>query len=215
MSDTVEHSFNYFGKEVSALCSKIATPVIITGLFRDLLIRQFSDPNNLRESRLRHLLWDDTNGSKILVESIHRWRPETTQKRPAIILKRNAYRNTRVTVGEQYQGAPGDTQGNTRYITLWSGTHTLFCLAGSGAEAELLSTEVQQSLTEFAPLMSSYIPRLHRMHVAEVGPVAEIEESQETSVVPVTVFYQYEQGWILKMQAPRLMNVAINLITDC
>lgn len=207
-------TLQYFGKTISSLCATLPTPIILTGLFRDVLCRHFIQADNIQDPQLQGLVWTNNDQTGILIESIHRWLPATTGKRPAIIIKRNAYRNSRATIGDRYQGTPGDQEGNYRYTTHWAGSHTLFCLGRSGAQAELLSTEVQRELTQFAPELLS-LPYLHRLQVVEVGEISEVEEAHEHFAVPVTVLYQYEQNWKIRLQAPRLMQVSTELIHQC
>lgn len=112
------------------------------------------------------------------------------------------------------QGNPADRQGNPHYATYWIGSHTLFCIGGSGAQAELLATEVQREMTEFGPVIHK-VMGLHRFQAAEVGEIGELEESTENFVVPVTVAYAFEQRWILLQQAPRLSAISLSMILEC
>src|SRR6516225_10135713 len=72
---------------VSSICSKGWRPILITGLLRDLLVRHFSTPLNLTEFDLRKYVWKKDERTGILIESIHRWRGDLVEKRPALILK--------------------------------------------------------------------------------------------------------------------------------
>jgi len=96
---------------------------------------------------------------------------------------------------------------------MWVGSHTLFCIGGTGAQAEVLATEVQRELTEFA---SHYLRNmhLHRFQVVEVGAVGELEEATENFVVPVTVGYAFMQNWTVAQQAPTLHHVSLSLILE-
>jgi hypothetical protein len=132
---------------LSTLCSLGWRPIMITGLVRDLMIRHFSTPANIEEADLRSVLWHDLPSTGILIESIHRWRGDLVEKRPAVIVKRNAQQNVRLGVADRL-GA--DEQGHLSYQTFWVGSHTLFCIHGSGASVEILATEVQRELTQFA-----------------------------------------------------------------
>ena len=203
----------FTGTAVSSLCHVLARPIVLTGMFRDILVRHFQ-PDNVEEPALRHLVWRKDLTTNILIESIHRWRPQLTEARPAVIIKRNAYSNRRVGIGDRMQGNPADRRGNPHQATYWVGSHTLFCIGGSGAQAELLATEVQREFTEFGmPIQRSM--GLHRFQVMEVGEIGELEESTENFVVPVTIGYVYEQRWIVLQQAPRLSSVSLSMILEC
>jgi hypothetical protein len=195
------------------MCHLLARPLVLTGFLRDYLVRHFQ-AMTIEDNALRHLIWKNDLTTPILIESIHRWRPQLTEARPAVIIKRNAYSNRRVGIGDRMQGNPADRLGNAHFATYWLGSHTLFCLGGSGAQAELLATEVQRELTEFGPVIQRAVG-LHRYQVVEVGEVGELEESTENFVVPVAVAYAFEQKWVLLSQAPRLAHVSLSMILEC
>jgi len=202
------------GTTFSSLCSLMMRPVIMTGVLRDIFMRHFTAWGNIEEPDLRQLVWRSGETTSILIESAYRWRPELTEFRPAVLIKRNTLQNQRRGIGDQQMGNLADAFGHEHYATFWVGSHTLFCVGGSGAQAELLGTEVQRHLTEFsrAFLMSF---GLLRFQVTQVGAVAELEESRENWVVPVTVGYGYEERWKIIEQAPRLHSVSLSLITEC
>lgn len=199
--------------KVSALCSYGMRPHVMTGLLRQLLISHLSDPDNIEEPKLRkHALdtgpWrpSDTglNNSGFLVESITRWQPNTADQRPAILIKRNGWKWEKVGIGN-YAGSDVAT-GTQHYTGLWNGSHTLFCLAPSGVETELLTTEVVKFLLHFSPLIMQQMDLL-RFYVAEVGGVGEVQEVIEGYAVPITVAYVAEEAWSLQPYAPRLKRI--------
>ena len=61
--------------------------LMITGLLRDLLVRHFASPLQIEEDDLKHLVWQEGERTGILIESIHRWRGDLVEKRPAVIIK--------------------------------------------------------------------------------------------------------------------------------
>lgn len=145
-----------------------------------------------------------------MIESIHRWRGDLAEKRPAILIKRNQYSNTRMTVGDQ---AGTDAQGNRQYVTWWTGSHTLFCIHASGASAEVLATEVQREITQFAPVILQTLG-LFRLVVTDVGAISEIEEAKESFVIPVNVTWAYQEFWTIKHEALRLRSVGLSTLLD-
>lgn len=203
----------FIGASFSNLCSLLPRPLLLTGFFRDVLIRHFSSIDYIEAPELQRLIWQRGEQTNILIEAIHRWVPELTEHRPGVIIKRNAYANRRFGIGDRHHGPSADTVGNPHYATFWVGSHTLFCLGGSGAQAELLATEVQRELTEFGPVILKSLS-LHRFQVTEVGAIAELEEATENFVVPVTVGYAYEQRWLIKRQAPTLRTISLSTILD-
>jgi hypothetical protein len=184
-------------------------PLMITGFFRDLLTRHFQ-PENIQSRDLANYIWRDDMTTGILIESIHRWRGDLAEKRPAILIKRNQYSNTRMTIGDQ---AGTDAQGNRQYVTWWTGSHTLFCIHASGASAEVLATEVQREITQFAPVILQTLG-LFRLVVTDVGAISEIEEAKESFVIPVNVTWAYQEFWTIKQEALRLRSVGLSTLLD-
>jgi hypothetical protein len=197
------------GVQISTLCQMGLQPIMLTGFFRDLLIRHFQ-PENIQSRDLANYIWREDMTTGILIESIHRWRGDLAEKRPAILIKRNQYSNTRMTVGDQ---AGTDAQGNRQYVTWWTGSHTLFCIHASGASAEVLATEVQREITQSAPVILQTLG-LFRLVVTDVGAISEIEEAKESFVIPVNVTWAYQELWTIKQEALRLRSVGLSTLLD-
>lgn len=200
------------GRDFSAICSLRPRPLIMTGVFRDILMRHFADPDHIEEPDLRKLVWNPTSTTGILIETHTRWRPELTQMRPGVIVKRNAFANVRRGIDDRRQG-PADISGNEHYNTFWTGSHTLFCIARTGAQVELLASEVQRELTQFGPAMRAVL-HLLRIRCTQYGSPAKLEESQENWAVPVTVGYAYEEAWTIRPDAPTLSHLSLSLINE-
>lgn len=197
------------GVQISSLCEMGLQPILITGLLRDLLIRHFQE-GNIESKDLQRYVWRNDLTTGILIESIHRWRGDLAEKRPAILIKRNQYSNTRMTIGDQ---AGEDQWGNRQYATWWTGSHTLFCIHASGASAEILATEVQREITQFAPVLLQTIG-LFRLMVTDVGPISEIEEAKESFVIPVNVAWAYQETWKVKVDSLRIRGIQLNSLLD-
>ena len=210
---------HYIGPDLSALSELLDYPILLTGFFRDHFARHFgalpSDTaaKGVEQKSLQHLIWRDGERTSILIESLTRWDPTTTGNRPAILIKRNAYKNRRVGSGDRKQAPSADQHGHAHFGTFWVGSHTLFCLGESGAQAEALSTEVRRDLAEFAPaILKTFY--LHRFQVVEVGPISELEESTENFMVPVTIGWAFQESWQLLQQAPRLKTISLSYLLD-
>jgi len=184
-------------------------PIMLTGFFRDLLVRHFQ-PENIQSRDLANYIWREDMTTGILIESIHRWRGDLAEKRPAILIKRNQYSNTRMTIGDQ---AGTDAQGNRQYVTWWTGSHTLFCIHASGANAEVLATEAQREITQSAPMILQTLG-LFRLVVTDVGAISEIEEAKESFVIPVNVTWAYQELWTITQEALRLRSVGLSTLLD-
>ena len=195
---------------VSSLCSYGIRPHVMTGLLRQLLIAHFADVDNIAEPQLRQKFIDlgawkqDENGlnnSGILIESITRWLPNDVDNRPAILIKRGSWTWQKTGIGDK---AGFDVfSGANKYHGLWQGSHTLYCLAATGLEAELLTVEVVKFLQHFSPWIREQMSFM-RLFVSEVGGLSEVQEVVQGYAVPVTVTYVAEEAWELQPAAPRL-----------
>jgi len=186
-------------------------PLLITGILRDVLKHHFNTEENIEHPHLREHLWTPGRDTGILIESIHRWREELVEMRPAVIIKRNAMRNTRIVRGD-LQGIDG--QGDSNYTTLWVGSHTLFCIHGTGASTENLATEVQREMTQFGPFIAKSFD-FYKFQCTEVGAVTEMEEATENFVVPITIGWAYQETWRLVAETHKLSAINFKFDFNC
>ena len=208
--------------EPDSLCANGWQPLYLTGLFRDILIRHFSSVDNLRSTDLSQFIWKDGSDSGILIESVYRWRGDLVEKRPAILIKRNAYRQKRLGINDEVTGVgisdalyKNERGATTLHTVNWVGSHTIFCIHGTGASCEILASEVVDELTVFAPAIRQQLS-LEDFQLTEVGEINELEEASENYVIPVTVGWVYNKTWELKLESLPLRKVAYNIdVGDC
>lgn len=200
---------------ISELCGYGMRPHVVTGVLRQLLIAHFADANNIEDPLLRQKFIDsgawqvDENGlndTGILIESITRWTPNSANKRPAVLIKRNSWQWQKLAIGD-LTGHDYST-GEKSYTGLWQGSHSLYCIAAWGLETELLATEVVRFLTHFSPWIREQM-NFKRFMVTEVGGVGEVKEVVQGYAVPVTVSYVAEESWSLQPYAPRLKRIVL------
>ena len=176
------------------LCPYYPRPQILTATFVQWMIQHFSSINNLEQTPLRNKIYDKIiRESGILITTDTAFEPEKLEKRPAIVVKRNAWRGLRLGIGNRMMGAV-EPDGNEYFSKLWQGSHTLFCLGGEGAEAEILASEVAREVNGFSEVVRKAVD-LHRLEVLDLGPSAKLEEASENYVIPVTVAYAWQDRW--------------------
>lgn len=182
----------------------------ITGVIRDILARHFGNPDNIEIPALQRYVWQPGDRTAIQIESLNRWHGQLASFRPALIIKFNGQQNQRITIGDQ---AGYDEHGQLLYNTLWHGSHTVFCLATAGAAAELLSVEVRRELHNWHPVI---VPSLQilRWQVAEIGQTGQLEEANDTWVVPVTVHWTFQDTWKVSLESLKLLKVPIQFIVN-
>ncbi len=174
-----------------------------------MLIQHFADTRNILNQFLRQRLerdgvWSAEAATGILIESIHKWRPELTQSRPAIILQEGEWQWMRVGIGDR-RGE--DYRSGKRFFGgYWKGSHTLFALGNEGAEALILATEVMKVLLWYGAEIASQL-ELQRFVPVSIGKVSALKEATENYVVPVSVAYVVPEFWYLQPEAPRLKQI--------
>lgn len=199
---------------ISSLCSYGTRPLAMTGFFRQLLLDHYVDPKHIEDPKLRYRLeevgaWkpgpQGTVESGIVIESITHWKPETAMQRQSLVIKRNAWQWDRVLPGD----SDGDDHvtGHQYYRGFWRGSHTVFAVAGTGAEAETLAFETQRFFLHFGPLIVEQM-NLHRFVPVGMDALHKVEEVAEHYVVPVTVAYAAEEMWRIEPYAPRLKRIS-------
>jgi len=204
MSDPQIHDPN----KVSNWCSIAPRPHLMTGFFREWFINHFANEDNIEAKELRGKLWKAVPSTDIVIESITQWRPDLTQKRLAIIIKRNDWQVQRISIDDRVHGSIASS-GYKEHSVLITGSHTFFCIAGRGTEAEILAAEVYREMMQFGPIIRDELD-LKRFVVVGVGSLFELEESKENFGVPVTVSYVADENWKLVPQAPVLKRIVLS-----
>lgn len=201
------------GRTLRALCQLIPSPILMDGLFRNYFTDHFSQPTRIEQPDLQELIWANNDTTGIVIEVIQKWDPTQANRRPQIVIKRNAYANRKVGFGNRQQMHPGDKEGNPHFSTFWVGSHTLFALGSTGAQANLLGTEIQRELTQFASELLTGL-NLEQFDVTEIGALSLIEEADDVFACPITVAYTYNEHWSVRMQAPRLRRISLSRLLE-
>lgn len=192
----------------------------MTGMLRQWMILHFADPANIADPLKRNVwVWKqdpskrgeaDPKTSGIVIEPNTKYDTNFTETRPAVIIKRQKWRQQKVGINNQLLGEVGPA-GETYYANYWLGAHTLFCIASKPAEAEALAIEVYAELNEFAAAVRKALG-LHRFEVTDVDEIGILEESGQSFVVPVTIAYAVEESWTLRSEAPFLQRFDVALL---
>ena len=194
-------------EEISSLKTTTLRAHILTGVLYRLLAQQFSDPErNLEDSRLHGYQWDeDPTKTRILIDPVYKWNVKNVQQRPGLLVKRGSIRPQKLGIAHGFGAHPNR---GARKSVLYAGSHTIFCIGKNGAEVDLIGQEVFRNLVEFSPVILEDLD-FHRFMPNELGAVAELEESAEHFVAPVTIEWIYEQPWRLQTEAPWLKGLLL------
>lgn len=201
--------------DVPNLCSYGKRPLLMTGLFVQLLRQAFAAAQLIEEPMLRGgpspPVWTpDPLTSGLAVESATTWKPQLSMARPALVVRRNGWQVTRLGIGDRLQGYAEDIQGDEHYSTFLQGSHTVFAI-GDELQPEVLAAEVYRGMIQFGPVVRRYF-NLHRFVVAEIGPMGRLQEAEGSYAVPVTVAYAFEDGWRVTPQSPYLQHITLSSI---
>ena len=179
---------------------------LITGTLLDLSRAHFGS-GEIADPGLRGLVWSRSPDSPILIQSVGDWSPDMEEKRPAIVIKRNAFSGRKLAINQGNTGQ-GSATGQA-FARQYVGSTTLFCLAQNDSTTDRLANEIGFQLEEFAPVIRREL-KLHKLELLEVGAAAELEEAHETVAVPLVVGYCFERRWQLLPQALRVR--VLNLV---
>ena len=194
---------------VPTLFSLGLRPHIMTGFFREWLTFHFSAATYIEHPELRGLLWSQTmSQAKLQIESITRYKPQATEQRPSIIIRREDWSTLRLGIDNRMQGG-FDLTGADHFAILLQGAHTLFCLSRNAQEAELLASEVSREFLQFGEVIRQQLG-LVRFEVAGTGKLGELEEARENYAAPVTVGYVVEEKWKVFLSAPVLKRLVLS-----
>jgi hypothetical protein len=191
---------------VNSLCELGPRPLVMQGWLRLWLTGHFQKANlEDQDQTIQKMLWRPDATTGIMIESNTRWVPELTELRPAVILKRGAWRRIRLGIADRMLGY-FQIDGQEVYANLWQGSHTLFCIASKGGEVEKLAAEVYRELNEFGPAFREVL-NLMRFEVTEVGEIMILEEARQNFVVPVVVAYAFTEQWHLNREVPVMRRI--------
>lgn len=219
-------------QEASSICTMQHPALALTGIFVQMLRHHFSDPDRLNYNgentftddthqtstrELEGYVWlPDSRETKIQIQSVFKLNLQDIERRPALYVKRNELRPRKISINHGMStGAVKNADGSLKRIdgefhsVLILGSHTVFCVGRSGAEAELLGQEVFELMLQFGPLLRSEL-KFQQFEIAQCGEVSILEESTTHYAVPVVAAYAFPRSWRIEKVAPFLKTVAVD-----
>lgn len=181
-------------------CQSDWQPLVVEGWLRQWLGQHFSAAANINAPDLQDKIWRPDETTKILIESVGRWRPQLTEKRPGILLRNQGVQALQLGLGNRIMGSGGTDAAREVFQVLVRGTHTLFCIGGEYGECELLGYEVFRTLLRFGIKFVERYGALSRITPPQMGPVGKLEEASEHFAAPVSFSYVYWETWELAPQ---------------
>ena len=197
-------------KDVSSLYSTGLKPIIVQGIILRLMKALFARTDNLLSPALREYEWKkNSKETKIHIVPVYNWNIDTLQARPAIVVKRNAWKTRKIGIGDGMRTAvdwdlnneDNRPLGHPTLRIAVEGSTTVFVISKLAAECELLATEVFIHLVQYAPVIRCEF-NFDIFNVAELGGIAKLDESEEYFVIPITIAYAVVDSWKLIKEAP-------------
>lgn len=152
-------------------------------------------------------------GSRILIEAEYARNDKNVQQRPAIYVKREPVRNSRISM--QNRATPGLNpvtgvfDGEKHQVNI-EGTHSIICVGLTGTEAENIAEEVYFRMLHYQSLIRDDF-RLSWFFVDGTSPVQEIPaESRKAFYVVVTCSWKHVHRWMVIPEAPLIKRLNIN-----
>ncbi len=220
--------------QADSLCSTNHPSQILTGILIRILREHFSNSANLEYNgeneyrsntdltptrQLQDYVWNQENNlTKIQIQAVWDYNPQDIQRRPALYIKRNTLQPQKIAIANGFTLGPRrdknnkivEVRGEYQSVQIL-GSHTVFCVGTTGAEAELLGMEVMNQLMMFGSLIEKDM-KFNRFGVLEVGEVALLDEFDAHFVVPVVVGYGFPWTWRIGQIAPWLKTLSISVV---
>src|SRR5947209_6309052 len=174
-------------------CALGPVPIAMDKVLRRFYTNLFSDPANLenKSPAVQKMVWRPDATTGIAIEPAYAWVPELTEKRPGVIIRRGGWK--RVKVGIDDRMVPKASDGKRYHGNLWQGSHTLFCVAGAGPEADMLLAEAYRAINQFGPVLREKLG-LMQLQVMEAGEQVILEgEARENFAAPINLAYAYQE----------------------
>lgn len=177
------------------------------------MLDHFSDPQNIEHEQFRERLWDREPCDRGLEIEVHyKWDPTIANKRPSVTIRNNAWRSVKLGINNQ---TGVNDQGHETFAKLMQGSHTLFCIAKEGPEAQILTAEIYRYLLGFAPVIRHYF-NLIAFEMLEVGDLALLKEANGAYARPITVMYAWMEEWTLFHHQPWLKRFQLSdIVPTC
>jgi hypothetical protein len=200
--------------QLSTLCSVDKQALGLTGAVMGILQFHFSNPDSVQHPQLKGYIWNnDVKLSKILLQHVWQWKIQTGEKRPAILVKRNALNYESVAIGD---GAATVTDldddtlpltGQTEMQLSCAGSHTIFALSMIPGEAEILAGEIATKLVQFGQAIRQELG-FSKFNLTTIGEIFSVEEASGYFGVPITLAYRYAEAWLVESEGPFLKRFA-------
>lgn len=194
----------------SSLKSIGLSPEVITGLFKDVLERHFSDTTTLQQPSLRSFQWQNNESTGIRIESAMRFDVKNTDQFPAILIEQGELQTGPLGINS------GVKMGYNRDVYNYKcvGSHVIHCLGADRVSADL-ATEVRRFINQYTPMIRQCF-KLGRLIVnGQSAPQLQKEASANARIyqVSVSLSYEYIDTWEINRKGPPIRKFYLDIGT--
>ena len=204
-------------EDPSSMCNMRFTPSIVTGIILRLVQAHFENADNIRDDKLKQLIWvdDATNAasidSNILIGPLYKYDTRALQQRPAILVFRQNLSADKFPLDSKTLTSLRDN-GNfngERYVVPINCTHVVRCIAKGAFAADRIGEEVFYRLLEYFPAIKQDFPFSNIGITKLTAPQKIGDDANENFVVDIAVEWVHIHGWTLVPIAPILKKVRL------
>ena len=182
------------------------TPLVVSGILVQLL-RHYLNENSVDfKPPVDFQSEDYTRLDSLLITTHDSFDLETTQVRPAVVIRRGELQYERIAMNDmRKRSIDGSAIGHVMWVT---GSYVLLCIAKNAGVVERLAEEVSEVLIGFKQAIRQDFA-FHRFDYRATGEVGLLEESQEFKVIPCTVAIAFSESWdVERTDLPKIGKVS-------
>lgn len=166
-------------------CRTLPAFSAINGILMTILTNHFANAKNIINPTLRPYTWDTTASSPLTITTEEDWEAESINRKPSLILSRQAVVVDKVAIGDRKQS--GRIDGIVEYAVLMKGSHVIKCKHVAGRPTDDLAFETAALLIRACPFIRAFLG-LTEMRVTYIGGKEQVDKDSDlTYFVPVTV----------------------------
>lgn len=181
------------------------SPMQVTGFIVNLLQYHFSTEDNIENSQLKNLLWnEDPSLSKIYVGRSDSRDTQVSSQLPGLFVERGDCKNTThgtlsrslINIQRNAETIPSSLD----YCMALEGGHVILCEAVTGAASEALAEEVWRRLMYFGPaIQQDFVMSYFNTSLISKGQLKE-DRSANTYITSVQVVWTKDYKWSLQQE---------------
>jgi hypothetical protein len=178
---------------------------LLSGVYLQVLAAHFSDSENIEDEvvrqKIRQSPYRDDDRTGILLKTVSDWSPTTTEIRPAVLINRGEVQVIRRGIGDHV----GDDYitGQSQYSVELAGSHVLFAIARTAAEADRVGIEVSRLLIAVRAILLDQLD-LSTLQLTSIGEASRLEESKDHYAVPIVIAYHLTESYVIQPHVPVL-----------